>query len=515
MFNRLTALFPCYSLEDFDLERREDDAEQLLSSWSALWHPELLAAAQAIPAWLAANAPPMEPCRGLVVVPDSCVAALPDDWIARAEAAGACVLLGLRHRHEIVAAALQHLRPDGPNVKGDTTVKGDSPIFADTKTGTGPRPAVDSELVADFLALGHCYLQVELLTRKLRYMSNLDEAALQTATLAAAAEALRGDAAAARRHLQSAFDRLHEAREYFFPVEPRLLDLTLVAPSTLGPALREELAGRLMHNLLISGNVVEEIARREPETLASLEQALAAGSVALVGGEYDEIPLSLLDPEAIGQHLSRGLATYQRLLHQRPAVFGRRRFGLTSVLPQVLQRLGFAGAFHCTLDDGRFPTGGQSRIQWEGIDGTIIEAIGCVPVDAGCAAPFLAIAQKLSNAMSLDRTPTVVFAHWPGRSSCWYEDLRRIAAYGSVLGTFSTMTGYFEETVSSGQRSHYRADEYRSPYLKQDAAACRRDPISGWVRYFARRAKADAAEALDTLAALCGGGEKAEGGEKS
>ena len=55
--------------------------------------------------------------------------------------------------------------------------------------------------------------------------------------------------------------------------------------------------------------------------------------------------------------------------------------------------------------------------------------------------------------MSLDRTATVVFAHWPGRSCCWYDDLRRIAAYGSVLGKFSTMTGYFDETVAAGERS--------------------------------------------------------------
>ena len=34
--------------------------------------------------------------------------------------------------------------------------------------------------------------------------------------------------------LQSAFDLLHQAREYFYPVQTHLLDLTLVAPSTLG-----------------------------------------------------------------------------------------------------------------------------------------------------------------------------------------------------------------------------------------------------------------------------------------
>ncbi len=87
-----------------------------------------------------------------------------------------------------------------------------------------------------------------------------------------------------------------------------------------------------------------------------------------------------------------------------------------------------------------------------------------------------------------------MFAHWPGRSSCWYEDLRRIAAYGSVLGKFLDDDRLFRRD-QCGRRSavHYQADEYRSPYLKQDVAAGRRDPISRWVRYFSRRAKSDAA----------------------
>ena len=82
----------------------------------------------------------------------------------------------------------------------------------------------------------------------------------------------------------------------------------------------------------------------------------------------------------------------------------------------------------------------------------------------------------------------MVLAHWPGRASPWYDDLRRIAAYGSVLGTFSTITAYFEQTGMAGQHAHYQPDEYRSPYLRQDVAAGRRDPISRWVRYFRRRA---------------------------
>lgn len=476
---RLIALFPCHSLEAFDLNRQENDAEQLLAAWSAFWHPELLAAANAIPSWHPAVYPPEELSGCLVVVPDCCVQSLPDDWLAKAESAGASLLRGLHHRDDVVAAALSRLGPD--------------------------RPAVDSELVADFLALGYGYLLVELLTRKFRYMSNLDVASVQTSALAGAEKALAGDAAAAKVHLQAAFDRLHEAREYLYPVEANLLDLTLVAPSTLGDALRAELATALPRSLLVSGSVIEEMARREPETLQTLAQSLAAGSVALVGGEFNEMALPLLNPEAIEQDIARGLAAYQEHLGQRPFVFGRRRFGLAPTLLQVLQRLGFTGAFHCTLDDGRFPTDSYSRIQWQGFDGSAIESLGCVPIDAGRAESFLAIAKTLSDAMSLDRVPTVVFAHWPGRECYWYEDMRRIAAYGSVLGKFVTINEYFDETSSAGRQCHYRADQYRSPYLKQDVNAGRRDPISRWVRYFGRRAKLDAGQTLDVLTVLCGG----------
>ena len=343
-FDRLIVLASCQNLENLDLQQTADEADQLLSAWSALWHPLLLAEARAIPGWLPASTPPLDPSGHLIIVPDCCEAALPDGWLAQAEAAGACVLRHLRSRDDMLAAALERL--------------------------DGGRPAIDPDLAADFLALGYCHFQVELLTHRLRYTSNLDETALQTAVLAAVDEALRGDAAAARRNLQSAFDRLHDAREYAQSTELRLLDLTLVASSTLGNSLREDLAGTQPRNLLICGKVVDEMAQREPETLAALKEALAAGTAALVGGEYAETPLPLLGPQAIGFEIRRGLAAYAEHLKRRPVVFGRRRFGLTPVLPQILDRLGFTAAFHCTFDDGRFPAGNQSRIQWEGSDGT-------------------------------------------------------------------------------------------------------------------------------------------------
>ncbi|MEE8452481.1 MAG: hypothetical protein V3R99_11225, partial [Thermoguttaceae bacterium] len=434
---QLTILLPCHSLEDFTLSRSADEAEQVLCCWSTLWHPALIDEAQAVPSWRSAEDPPQETDGYLFTIPDCSGDLVPVDWVEKAKASGAAVLHPMQNRRAMVDAALQHL---------------------DTNERT-----VDPELVADFHALGYGHLVVELLTRQLRYMSNLDEESFKSAVLLAAKEAVNGDVEAAKTQLQSAFDLLHESREYFYPVEAHLLDLTLVAPTTLGDSIRSELASQFPTNLLVTAEVIQRMAREEPASLQALTEALAGNRAALVGGEFAERELPLLSPEAIFHDLSRGIETYEKLLQARPMVFGRRKFGLTPLLPGILKKLGFSGALHCTLDDGRFPTGNQSRIQWEGIDGAVLETVGRVPLDVSRADAFLRLSERLGDAMDLDHVATIVLAHWPGQSSPWYEDLRRIANYSTVLGTFSTIDDYFEETGLAGQRTSYSADQYRSP----------------------------------------------------
>ena len=309
-FSSLLAMFPCESLEHLDLQRADSEAEELLSAWSVLWHPALLAATGATPRWAPASAPP-EPSDFLAIVPDCCEAMLPGDWLAAAESAGACVLRGLKNRREMLTAALKAVTrkfpaPSGRGAGGEGLT-----------TARVPLPQVeeiDQGLAADFLALGYCHLQVELMTSRARYAGNLDEAAVRSAALAAARAALDGNQESARGHLQSAFDRLHESREYLHPTEPRLLNLTLVAASTLGQPLRDELAAETPCNLLVSGQVIEQMAQREPKTLSALQQALDGGAAALVGGEFAEARLPLLPLEAIRLQLDRGLAAYQEHL---------------------------------------------------------------------------------------------------------------------------------------------------------------------------------------------------------
>ena len=478
----LIVLLPCHSLEDLSLNRGPDEAEELLSAWSALFHPALLAEAGSVPRWDRADNPPNEPANTLIILPPSCEALVPADWLDRAGAAGARLIRNLRHRDEMVTAALAHLEADPA--------------------------AVDPALTADFLTLGFCHLQVELLTRQLRYMSNLDEVQFQAKTLAAVEGAVKGEAESARDNLRSAFDLLTEAREYFYPVETHLVDLTLVASTTLGEPLRQELAAGRPTNLLLSGRLVQQMALQEPRTLAAVKEALEKGTVNLIGGEFDEDELPLLSVEVILDQLQRGATSYDRYLDRRPVIFGRRRFGLSPTLPQIVRKLGYTGALHFTLDDGRFPTGNQSRIRWVGIDSTAIEALTRLPLSVAQPSSFLALPETLGDAMDLDHAATAVFAHWPGQSSPWYRDLGRMAEYSPVLGRFISITDYFRDTEYTGQSTRHKPDQYRSPYLRQSVAAGEADPVSRWVRYHRRRAAAEAVQTLNVLADFAAGSGK-------
>jgi len=478
-FNELIVLLPCQSLESLSLKRSAQEAEELLSGWSALYHPALVAHAEGTPKWSSAEVPPEDPGGSLIVVPGCVEGSLPGGWIERAEEAGARLIRHFPHRAALLEAALAML-PEEPAPKAPC-------------------------LVGDFLALGFCHLQVELLTRQLRYTSNLDEARFQQHLRDAAQSAVGGDENATREHLRAAFDRLTEAREYFYPVETSLLDLTLVASTTLGAGLREELASGRPVNLLLPAGVLGQLAREQPDSLALLQQGLAQGTVTLIGGEKDEWELPLMAIEEVLAGLRRGLAGYLGAVGQRPALFGRRRFGLTPLLPPILHKLGFTGAIHFTLDDGRFPTGNQSKIRWEGFDGTEIEALARIPFDVCHPDCYLRLAERLGNTMDLDQAATAVFAHWPGQSSPWHEDLRRMAEYGPVLGRFARMTDYFQNTLHAGRTERYEAEKYRSPYLEQEVAEGRPDPISRWVRHHHSRAAVDALQGLETLSALVAG----------
>ena len=147
IYKELAILLPCHSLEDFPTHHTGDDAASLLASWTGLWHPLLIASSGSIIKWHRVDDPPETLLDVLLVVPTVSADDLATGYLQRALDAGATVIESQTCREEVISAAL-----------------------ADCEV-----PAINSDIIADFLALGYCYLQIELLTRQMRYASNLDE----------------------------------------------------------------------------------------------------------------------------------------------------------------------------------------------------------------------------------------------------------------------------------------------------------------------------------------------------
>ncbi|HEY2147615.1 MAG TPA: hypothetical protein VGH32_06740, partial [Pirellulales bacterium] len=327
MFDELIVLLPCHSLDDFPSNLNGDEAEGVLAAWSALWHPALIAAVGKMPTWRAAEFSPESLSGKLIVVPPAAEKNFPGDLDELAARGGATVVSGLSKRDQIVAALLKAVGNAG----------------------------VQCEAAADFLALGTCVLLSELLVRRMRYSSNLHETPFEGHLIAAAAAAKSGHDDEARRNLELCANTLVESRGRYYPVDMSLVDLTLVARTTIGASLRGELAASRPVNLVMSAEVLAEMADHDPATLAALREAIERGTASVVGGEWDDAELPLLSLEAIAGEFQQGLSEYEKHLGRRPTVFARRRFGLTPALPQILNGLGFRGALHATLDDGRFP----------------------------------------------------------------------------------------------------------------------------------------------------------------
>lgn len=476
-YSQLAVLLPCHSLEDFPVYHEGAEADQLLAAWSCLWHPALLATAEALPVWHRIDVPPDDLPGRLIVVPPFCLDRLPAGFAARAKNEGA-VLVHEADRAAAVSAALVEL--DG----GDR--------------------GVDAQLAADFLALGFCRLQIELLTRQMRYSMYIDETHFQNEALAAAQAAVAHDEPQAREHLQQCFDTLNEARKHFYPVDVYLVDITLLAETTLGAPLAAALRAPEPTNLLATTATLQKLADDEA-TWKLLLAAIDEGHCCVLGGERDEGLLPLVPLETAAAGLLQGVQDYTRLLGRGPQVFARRRAGLTPWLPQLLVKLGYTGALHFTLDDGRFPLGTQAKTRWEGLDTSVIDVLDQVPCDATKPQTFLALSRHLADTMDSDHVATLAIAHWPGVASPWYGDLRRIAQLSPVLGKFMLLDDYFHHTDMPGRLSKFAADEYRPPYLKQAIIRRHGDPISSVVAAHRQQAARAAEAAIFTLADLVRG----------
>ena len=496
-FRHLVIVLPCHSLEDFPIHHRDRAAANLLTCWTGLWHPALLHDAQRLPVYHPASFTVPDWLRGtdsdenqvsesefadhpgsLVVIPEVAQTLVESEFLIQL-GTEAVIIENLTDRDSLVNQAIAN-----------------SPALQESCR------RIDPELAQDFMALGYAFLQIQLMTRQLRYSSNLDEPEFARRVLAAAEAASQTDVDAAKDRLFDAYDLLLEEKNAYYPVEPQLLDLSLVANSTINK-LPEQLSQSHAQSFHLPGELADQIKLISPETSELIRQRVADDSLSIVGGLQLELPAQLMSTESIVGQLQTGCAAIEQAFGKRPTVFVRRTFGLHPALPNLLRHNGFVGAIHATFDGGVFPRSPNGVMRWTGDDDENILTLADTPMDASDPHCFVGLGIKLGEMIDSAHMASALLVHWPGQTCQAFEDLKRIAGYTSLLGNFLTLDQFFESAYDPGFGDQFAADEYRSPYLKQAIARQQHNPVSRWVNYWHQQFQLQAIQhrALQTVTA--------------
>ncbi len=472
---RASVILPCQSWDDFPTHLGDEAAAELLAAWTALWHPAVLATTSRVPGWHPAEEPP-DPAsleNELVLVPPPSRERMPGDWCDRLRATAPNnppPVESVASRRETVAALLGGAGLDSNRVDANTT--------------------------ADFLALGFAYLQVELLTRAMRYSSVLDTEHFETAAVAAATAAVAGNLETAHDELIRAFDLLADARNHVYSVDFYVVDITLLADSTLGESLRAKLATRSATSLLVTGEQIERIAREHPDTLAEMKQAVEAGTASIVGGAYRSAVVGYQSPESLLANLVKGQAVAREHLGREYEVFGQYDTAFSHLLPEVLKNMGFRGVLHASFDGHQLPRADQRKTNWGANSERSIEALSATPLDAGRAETWLKLAERVGDSLAHDHVATIVLAAWPGVESEYFDDLRRVARFGGVLGKLVTLDEYFSITREPDDWTTFFPREYpnQSPAGNPNAISSQVDSYRADVKAVQRQLGAGLAE---------------------
>ncbi len=439
-------LLPGYGLDDFPRTLPSNQAHELLGGWVALWHPNLINACRTAPRWQQATYPPLELNDLLMVLPSISQSVLRDGFAEEVAAAGGMLVPARAPWADFQAELLRATELTQTNA----TIDG---------------------LKQDFAALGYAYLQVQLMTRQLRYTSNLDELLFSDQALQAAQAALADDRATAERMLQSCFDQLGQERDHYYSLDVNLIDVTLLAPTTLGASLKKQLSDPAAPtSLLASAAIVGQLHLQPSESIELLTKSLHDRQCTLVGGLEHERPHPLMSFDAVRRDLIRARAAYASCGVAPPKVFSRYSYGATPDMPLHLRRTGFTGAMLIAWENGSYPQGAQAKISWEASDGTFLPALTPKVMDASDPSSFLVLGLKAGEALDREQVPAMVLAHWPSRYCDYFHLLVTITKRTPALGKWVLADDFFENSDPCYHQERLAANQFRHDWLSDSSA---------------------------------------------
>ncbi len=137
---------------------------------------------------------------------------------------------------------------------------------------------------------------------------------------------------------------MSQERDHYYSQSAYLVDITLLAPSTLGTKFREQLQnGRLTH-VLASAHLLRSMKSGHAESFDLLRSQLESERVQLVGGLDEERWTSWMTPLQLHRYFEQGLQSYCDLELPRPQVFARYSQGMQAEIPMQLLPFEYQGA---------------------------------------------------------------------------------------------------------------------------------------------------------------------------
>ena len=473
-YQEITVLIPGYSIEDLPTDLNERRAASLLNAFAVSWHPLLLAHSRRIPAFRQADSLSLPTAQSVVIVPQDSLDWLGHDWQEKLESCRSLVISDCEQREDYLRAVETAFASSGSTVP--------------------------DEITRDFLALGTNHLLLMLLSRRMHHFGDPDSYLLETEAFAAAAAAVSGDTALAREHLRRCFECLQDCREQFYPLQVFLLDVCLPSESTAAAQVRQVIERTPDLNLLASVQDLVRFDREDSGFLATLKSAVAEQQLSLLTGHLNEVRTPLTTLGAVYDDIQLGLNWLHQKVDVNEVHWARRRFGVTSSMPALLEHFHFQSALHVVLDDGLYPDREYGHFAWQGNDGTTIPATSRIPLAIDSASSLLRFADRMTESMQEDTSAVMFLARLPEVQTPWLEDLKIGAAYAPVLGRFVTVSEFVSFTKDQTSPTRFDAGEYLGPFLIQSAVFKTEPPVSSPADLYCLRRQADS---LGMLKACC------------
>ncbi len=504
-FEECCVLIPAATLEDFPADLSDYDARSMLAAWTVLWHPRLLVATEQLPNWFRADSPANPKSGSLILVPAPSQSKLPADFESRVAATPDCHLVTGGSRSEF----WQQIQRLGCG-QGDWGSGDPAGLFEG-----------DREInVADFYAAGYALLQIQVMTRRLRYTSNLDEIHLQNRAVQAAKGFLQGDAKESIAAMHDVFDCLAEERDHYFSSsDPHLIDLTLVSPSTVDDMLVDIETCRLAdagdqvlatpRNFLIDQEVAEAISKLADGRTEKLRRAIGEQKIGWAGG--GPAAATCLDSMTLSeaqQTIQQAQQICMQTIGASPKVFARFSGGWSGDMNWALNLLGYTGVIPIDFAAGT-GYGDEAKVLLEA-GSAQIEALTAKPIDASSDAAFLTLGTRLGESIDGGEISTALFAHWPGECCDSFADVRRASSWSLCLGRFWNLEHYFSEGEHPYHHGKVSAVSKSAANLMDLAIEHgETNPISDRAKHFCDVVEQEQLEVVASLAKLVSGDDAA------